>query len=92
MKFRKNSNILADFIVRFNGGVGRGTEFIFVPYSSTLFDIVSLMYLYGCLKSFSVVTDVETSLLYIKIYPSYILGGSLVKGLTIVSKPGLRVF
>jgi ribosomal protein S8 len=87
-----SNNLLADFVVRLNVGINSGAEFVLVPYSAILFNSVSLLYIYGCINSFSIISEGKSSFLFIKVYPRFTSAGSLIKKISLISKPGLRVF
>lgn len=85
-------NLIADFVVRFNSGIKKNTQYVYVPYSHTVVKIVRLLFSYNCISSFSIDSDTNKSFLRIKIVLLYVENTSLMKKLEIVSTPGLRVY
>lgn len=85
-------NLLADFVVRFNIAARRNAEFFYVPYSAINFKIVKLLLSYGCISTFGYDTHPFTKTLRIKISPSFLENKPLIRGLELISKPGLRVY
>lgn len=85
-------NLLADFVVRFNSGVKKHSQCIYVPYSHTVIKVVRLMFKYNCISSFSIDAANNKALLQIKIVPLYMDSVSVIKGLELVSRPGLRIY
>mgnify|MGYP006168294337 FL=1 len=85
-------NLLADFVVRFNVAARRNAEFFYIPYSAINFKVVKLLLSYGCISMFAYDTNPSTKTLRIKIFPSFLENKPLIRGLELVSKPGLRVY
>lgn len=85
-------NLLADFVVRFNAGLKKHAKCIYVPYSNTTIKVVRILFSYNCIVSFSIVTGKASSTLLIKIVPLYINNESTIRGLELMSRPGLRLY
>lgn len=85
-------NLLADFAVRFNAGLKKHAKCIYVPYSNVTIKVVRILFSYNCIVSFSITAGGTSSTLLIKIVPLYINNEPTIRGLELVSRPGLRVY
>lgn len=85
-------NLLADFVVRFNAGLKKRSQAIYVPYSRMIIKVIRILLSYNCIMSFSVITNQKNSTLLIKIIPLYTTGSPTVRSLELMSKPGLRLY
>lgn len=85
-------NILADFVVRFNAGLKKHSKYIYVPYSHMTIKVVRMLFTYNCIVSFSIVSSTKASTLLIKIVPLYINNEPTIRGMELMSKPGLRLY
>lgn len=86
------NNLLIDFVVRFNTAIKKNVEFFYVPYSNINVKIVKLLFAYRCIKTFSFDTSLSNNKLRIKIVLLCLTSKSLIQGLKLISRPGLRVY
>lgn len=86
------NNLLADFVVRFNTAIKKNLEFFYVPYSNINIKIVRLLFVYRCIKTFSIDTVAANNQLNIKIVLLGLTSKPLVQRLRLISRPGLRVY
>lgn len=90
-KIKYMSNLLADFVVRFNTAIKRNTEFFCVPYSNMNIKIIRLLFAYQCIKTFSL--DITASGKWqIKIVLLGLMNKPLIQRIKLISKPGLRIY
>lgn len=85
-------NLLADFSVRFNASTRKNVSFFYIPYSNLNLRLVESLFKYNCIRSFSIDLCSHKNFLRIKIVPIYVLNQPLIKGVDLISKPGLRVY
>lgn len=85
-------NLLADFVVRINSGLRRRSKCVYVPYSSLTLRVSRILFSYNCIVSFNVVTGSTPSTFLIKIVPLYVNNASILRELTLMSRPGLRLY
>ena len=86
------TNLLADLSVRFNVSSKRNVEHFFIPYSNLNISVVALLLKYNCISSFNVDLSPLTRKLRIKVKPLYLLSEPLIRKISLVSKPGRRVY
>lgn len=85
-------NLLADFTVRFNISTKKHPEFFYVPYSNLNAKVAEILLKYNSINSFSIDLCPVNKKFRIKIRPIYLPGDPLIRGIELVSKPGLRVY
>jgi len=86
------NNLLADFVVRLNTAKKKNVEYFYVPYSNLIVKVVRLLFMYRCIKTFSIDTSPNTGKLRIKVVLLCLLNKPLIQSLQLISRPGLRIY
>jgi len=77
---------LADLVSRLNVAASKRLENVKVKQTDLTLRVLFLLYSNGVIRGFSVRSD------FVLVFLKYFLGDSLFKNITIISRPGCRVF
>lgn len=86
------TNLLADFAVRFNISTKKHLEFFYVPCTNVNAQVTELLFNYKSINTFSFELCPKKKFIRIKIVPLYSFSFPLIRNITLVSKPGRRVY